>query len=144
MKRGTPLGDDRRRRLRRRWSVITGLLTLGIFLEAIFAGAILSGADWANTAHRLTAAILVPAAIAAGVVSVVALRRVANGQRLRLVLLGLAVVVFLQAALGALSAKGTNLLWAHVPLGVALFGLAIGAVIGARRLERGLTMTSPK
>ena len=135
MKRGTPLGDDRRRRLRRRWSVITGLLTLGIFLEAIFAGAILSGADWANTAHRLTAAILVPAAIAAGVVSVVALRRVANGQRLRLVLLGLAVVVFLQAALGALSAKGTDLLWAHVPLGVALFGLAIGAVIGARRLD---------
>jgi len=50
--------------------------------------------------------------------------------------LSLALVLFLQAAVGALSAKGANLLWVHVPLGAALFGLAALAVADARRLRR--------
>jgi hypothetical protein len=35
---------------------------------------------------------------------------------------------------GTLSAKGANLLWVHVPLGVALVGFAAQAAAGVRRL----------
>jgi hypothetical protein len=37
----------------------------------------------------------------------------------------LAVILFAQAAIGRLSADGQNLLWLHVPLGVALVGLTV-------------------
>ncbi len=120
--------------LRQWWSVITTLLLAAIFSEAIFAGAMLSGVDWARTAHGVTAAILIASTLPAGLVSVVTLRRVAQGPKLGLTLLSLAAAVFLQAALGALSAKGANLLWIHIPLGVALFGFAVRAAAGARRL----------
>jgi heme A synthase len=120
--------------LRQWWSVITILLLAAIFLEAVLAGAMLSGVDWARTAHRVNAAILIASTLAAGLVAVITLRRVAHGPRLGLTLLSLAAVVFLQAALGALSAKGANLLWVHVPLGVALFGFAARAADRARRL----------
>ncbi len=120
--------------LRQWWRVITTLLLAAIFLEAVFAGAMLSGIDWARTAHRVNAAILIASTLAAGLVAVVTLRRVAHGPKLGLTLLSLAAVVFLQAALGALSAKGANLLWVHVPLGVALFGFAVRAAAAARKL----------
>jgi heme A synthase len=95
----------------------------------------LSGVDWARRAHSANAAILIVSTIAAGLVSAFTLRRVPHGSRLCLTLLSLAAAVCLQAAVGALSAKGANLLWVHVPLGVALFGFAVLAAAGARRLQ---------
>ena len=77
---------------------------------------------------------MVASAFIAGLICVITLRGIANGFKLGLTLLSLAAVVFIQAALGALSAKGTNLLWIHIPLGVALFGFAMRAAAGARRL----------
>ena len=121
--------------LRRWWSVITTLLATAIFSEAVFAGAMLSGADWARRAHSANAAVLIASTLAAGLVALVTLRRIPHGLQLGLALLSLAAVAFVQAALGALSAKGANLLWVHVPLGVALFGFAVLAVAGARRLR---------
>jgi len=120
--------------LRQWWSVITTLLLAAIFIEAVFAGAMLSGVDWARTAHRANAAILIASTLIAGLAAVVTLRRVAHGLKLGLILLSLAVAILLQAAIGALSAKGANLLWVHVPLGVALFGLAGRAAAIARRM----------
>jgi hypothetical protein len=120
--------------LRQRWSVITSLLVAAIFIETIFAGAMLSGVGWPRAAHRTTAAILIASTITAGLVSIVTLRRVGHGPKLGLTLLSLAAAVFLQAAVGALSAKGANLLWIHIPLGVALFGFAVRAAADARRL----------
>jgi hypothetical protein len=126
---------DKRRNLRRWWSVITGLIALAVFIEAAFAGAMLSGIGWAHTAHSLNAKVLIASTLAAGLVCIITLRRIPQGLKLALTLLSLTAVVFLQAAAGALSAKGANLLWLHVPLGVALFGFAVRIVAGARRLD---------
>ena len=82
----------------------------------------------------MTAALLIAGAAAAGLVSAIALRRLPHRTRLGLTLLSLAALAVLQAALGALSAKGANLTWLHVPLGVALVGLAGQAVASARKL----------
>lgn len=120
--------------LRLWWSVIAGSLALGIFLQAVFAGAMLSGEDWASTAHSANAIILMAAALTAGLVAAVTLRRIPHGAKLGWTLLGLALVVFLQTAIGKMSAQGANLLWLHIPLGVALVGFAMQAVAGARRL----------
>jgi len=122
--------------LRGWWSVITTLLLAAIFIEAIFAGAMLSGVDWARTAHRVNAAILIGSTLIAGLAAVVTLRPVAHGLKLGLILLSLAASIFLQAVVGALSAKGGNLLWGHVPLGVALFGFAARAAAITRRMGR--------
>jgi hypothetical protein len=122
--------------LREWWGVVTTLLLAAIFIEAVFAGAMLSGVDWARTAHRLTAAILIASTLIAALAAIVSLRRLAHGLRLGLALLSLAASIFLQAAIGALSTKGANLLWVHVPLGVALFGLAARATTTARKIGR--------
>jgi hypothetical protein len=125
-----PVGGN----LRRSWSVVTVLLVAAVFIEAVFAGAMLSGLGWARPAHAITAGGLVVATATAGLMAVITLRRVPHGRKLGLTLSSLAVVLILQAAVGALSAKGANLLWVHVPLGVALVGLAGQAASRARRL----------
>lgn len=122
------------RNLRRWWTVITTLLVAAIFVEAVFAGAMLSGAGWARKAHAAGAAALIASSLVAGIVCVATLRRVPHGPRLGLTLLALGGVVLLQAAVGVMNAKGANLLWVHVPLGVALVGFAGQAAAGARRL----------
>jgi hypothetical protein len=123
--------------LRQWWIVITALLAVAIFSQAVFAGAMLSGVGWASRAHSLNAFVLVASTVTAGLVAVVTLRRVPHGPKLGLALLLLAAGVFLQTAVGKLSAHGANLMWAHVPLGVALVGFATQALAGARRLGRG-------
>ncbi len=94
----------------------------------------LSGVGWARMAHAGNAAILIASRLAAGLVSVVMLRGVPHGLKLGLTLLSLAATLFIQAAVGAFSAKGANLMWVHVPLGAALVGLAAHALAAARRL----------
>jgi len=122
------------RRLRRWWGGVTTLLVAATVIEAVFAGAILSGVSWARPAHAATAAILIASTTTAGLVSVVALRRILHGPRLGLTLLSLVVVLILQAAIGKITAHGANLMWLHVPLGAALVGLAAHAAASARRL----------
>lgn len=130
--RGTGFGEPTSSRW---WRLITIALVAAVFTEAVFAGAMLSGAGWARPAHALTAGLLVASTLVAGLVAIVTLRRAPHGAKLGLTLLALAATVFLQAAVGALSAKGANLLWVHVPLGVALVGLAGQAVAAARGLR---------
>jgi hypothetical protein len=122
------------RNLRRWWSVIAALLVAAIFTQAVFAGLMLSGADWARAAHSATAVALIASTLAAGVVSLVTLRRIPHGLRFGFTLLLLAVAIALQTAVGKSSVEGANLLWVHIPLGVALVGFAAQAVTGARRL----------
>ncbi len=119
------------------WSVIARFLVLFVFLEAVFAGAMLSGFDWARGAHKADATILVAVTLIAALVGIVTLRGVTNGLRLGLTLLALAAVLALQAAIGTLSAKGDNFLWLHIPLGVALFGFVVRAAAVARTLPEG-------
>jgi hypothetical protein len=121
--------------LRQWWSITTSLLVAAVFIEAVFAGATLSGVAWAGTAHRVTAALLIAATTIAALAALVTLRRIPHGMKFGLTLLALAVLLVLQAAVGVLSAKGANLLWIHVPLGVALFGFARQVVTAARKLD---------
>ena len=127
---------DANRSLRRWWIVITTFLALAVFAEAIFAGAMLSGVDWARNAHAANAVVLIASSIAASLAAVVTLRRIPQGRRLALGLLSLAVLLFVQAGVGTLSAKGANLLWVHVPLGAALVSFATQAALRARNLGR--------
>ncbi|MBS0472270.1 MAG: hypothetical protein JSR60_14455 [Proteobacteria bacterium] len=110
------------------WRVVTALLALAVFSEAVFAGAMLSGFAGAMRAHGTTAAVVTACTLIAALVAFVALRRQRNGRRLAWWLLTLAAALIVQAVLGILSMKGDNVLWAHVPLGVALFGFAVLAV----------------
>lgn len=116
------------------WSIVAALLVLAIFAQAIFAGAMLSGFEWARTAHTTNALVAVAATVTASLVALVMLRRVANGWKFGLTLLALAAAVFVQFALGRMAAKGANLMWVHVPLGVALVALAGQAARTARNL----------
>jgi hypothetical protein len=123
------------RALRQWWTVVTVLLAASFFMEAVFAGAMLSGLGWARKAHAASAMMLIGSTLVAGLVALVGLRRIPHGLRLGSILLSLAGAALVQAAVGALSAKGANLTWIHVPLGVALVGLAGLAVSAARRLD---------
>jgi hypothetical protein len=116
------------------WRIFTVSLAAAVLLEAAFAGVMLSGAGWARGAHAATAVVLVAATLAAGVTALIVLRRIAYGPKLGWSLLSLAAVMFVQGGLGALTAKGANLTWLHVPLGAALVGFAVYVAMVARRL----------
>lgn len=120
--------------MRRLWAVITLFLLAAVFAEAAFAGAMLSGFPWARAAHLASAAMLILGTVTAAVFALATLRRVPQGTKLGLMLLGLALLLFLQAAIGKFAAGGTNVLWLHVPLGVALVGFAGQAAACARGL----------
>lgn len=116
------------------WRAITGAIVAAMFLEAVFAGAMLSGFEWARRAHMGGAALTIGATLIASLAAFATLRRVKHGARLGVYLMLLAAVAVAQATVGVASAKGGNLLWLHVPLGVALVGLTAQSVAGARRL----------
>jgi hypothetical protein len=128
------VSSDQVRSIRQRWGAITTLLMTAVFIEAVFAGAMLSGIDWARVAHAVNAVILIAATATAGLLAVIALRRIPHGTRLGFTLLSLAVVVLIQTALGRMSVHGANLMWIHVPLGAALVGFAVQAATATRRL----------
>jgi hypothetical protein len=117
------------------WSAIAVLIAFLVFAEAVFAGAMFSASGWALPAHSVTAGVLLAVTLGASIVALLTLRRVPRGRKLAWELLALTVMITLQAAMGALSAKGMHLLWIHVPLGVALFGLATQAAIAAITLD---------
>lgn len=124
------------RGLRQWWIAITSLLALAVFAEAIFAGAMLSGVEWARAAHKANAVVLIASSITASLAAVITLRRIPRGRRLALSLLSLTVLLFVQAGMGTLSAKGANLLWVHVPLGAALVSFVTQAALRAFSLGR--------
>jgi hypothetical protein len=124
-----PSGDRRRW-----WSIVAVLLVAGIFAQAVFAGLMLSGVDWARAAHSASAVALIASTLAAGLVAVSKLRRVPQGARFGWTLLALAVLLCVQTAVGKSVAEGANLMWVHIPLGVALVGFAGQAVAVARRV----------
>lgn len=127
--------DGRTRALRRWWGAAATLLAAAIFIQAAFAGAMLSGVDWARAAHAASATALIASAAAVGLIAILTLRRTPHGLKLGFTLLALAAALFLQTALGRMmSTQGANLMWAHIPLGVALVGLAVQAAAAARRL----------
>lgn len=116
------------------WRVATILLLVDVVIEAVFAGAILSGVDWARRAHSVNAVILIASTAVAGLAAILTLRRISQGLKLGSALVSLAAVIGLQLAAGKLSAEGANLMWVHAPLGSALVGFAVLTAVHARRL----------
>ena len=105
------------------WQVVTTVLMLAIFSQAITAGLLLRGDGWAQTFHRSAAGALVAATFVAGVVALVTLRAEARGRRMGTMLVVIAVGLVVEYALGAASVEGKDVLWIHVPVGVGLIGL---------------------
>lgn len=120
--------------LRQWWSVIATLLAAAVFAQAVFAGLMLSAIEWGYAAHEMNALALIAVALLAGLVSIVTLRHISHGPKLALTLFALAALIFVQTAVGKSSAEGANLMWLHIPLGVALVGVAARAVAVARKL----------
>jgi hypothetical protein len=121
--------------LRRWWCVITIALMIAVFIQAAFAGAMLSGLGWAHSAHAATAGLLMASSLIAGLVAIVTLRRIQHGRKLGFTLLALGALIVIQLATGGAAEHGTNIMWLHVPLGVALVGIATQAASAARRLD---------
>lgn len=98
----------------------------------------LSAEGWGRTAHGITALALV-GVIAAGIAAALTVRATGrDASSLTVLLFALAVILFAQTVIGRLSAEGQNLLWLHVPLGVALLGLTVQpARIASRLAGRG-------
>jgi hypothetical protein len=114
--------------------MFTTVLTLVVFLQAVTAGRILTGDDWARDVHRIVAGLLFLAAVGGGVVALVRLRDRARGRRFGLLLVAIGVGLFVQHGLGTAAADGQDTLLIHVPLGVALLGLLAQASHLARRV----------
>jgi hypothetical protein len=98
-----------------------------VFLQAVFAGGFLSGRTGLRHAHGVNAGLLWVVSIALIVVAVAAWRRGRSPGAVA------AVAVAQWAALEVQIAAGeAGLLWIHIPLGVAIFGIAVATVIGTR------------
>jgi hypothetical protein len=120
----------------RAWSAITGIIVVGVFMQSVFAGLLLSGEGWGRTAHSITAVLLIAGTLLASVVAAITVRRVSKtGGKLALLLFGLTVVLVIQTIVGQLSADSRNLLWLHVPLGVTLVVLTVQPARVARQLR---------
>lgn len=118
----------------RTWAMFTTVLTWAVFLQAVTAGRVLTGDDWARDVHRTTAGVLFLVAVGGGVVALVRLRDRARGRQFGLVLLAIGVGLFAEHGLGTAAADGEDTLWIHVPLGVALVALLAQATNLARRV----------
>jgi hypothetical protein len=124
-------------RIGRGWGWFTTIAMGAIFWQSVTAGRILSGDDWARTTHRATAGLLVLVTLAAGLTALVVLRGRADGRRLAMILVALALCLAAEQRLGAGAADGEDTLWLHIPLGVAILAFAARANVLARRLESG-------
>jgi len=128
---GTEVSTDRP--IGRGWIGFTTVALWAIFLQSVTAGRIFSGDDWARTAHRTTAGLLVLVTLAAGLAALVVLRERTAGRRFAVVLLALAACLVVQHRLGTAAAEGEDTLWLHIPFGVAIIAFAARANRLARR-----------
>jgi hypothetical protein len=119
----------------RGWVGFTRLLTLGVFSQAVLAGIFLSGPSWARTVHGFLGPAVIFASLIAAVVATTTRKRWSSGNRLAILLALLTTVLVVQNLAGELSSGG-SLLWLHVPLGVAVVGLAAQPSIVAGRMTR--------
>jgi hypothetical protein len=126
-------GTAPRRRVRgaRVLRALNGLLTLMVLLQAVYAGQFLGGDAAMRTVHGASGEAIVLLAMAQLVAALVVWRpgRGPGWPAVASALLLVALVV--QLGLG-----WSGLVAVHVPLGVAIFGLAVALSAGTRTLTR--------
>lgn len=120
-----------------RFAALTGLTSLAILLQGVFAGEFIDhGAHggWLN-AHDVNGYVVVVLAVASALYAVLVLRSVARPLAGASVVL--AVLVIAQDAIGhAITDSGSDgLIVIHVPLALLVFGLTIWLSVSARAMR---------
>lgn len=120
------------------FAALTGLTSLGILLEAVFAGKLINSSSTGGwlSAHDANADVLVALAVLTAIYASVVLR--ATARPLVIGSIVLAALVIAQTAIGHAITSGSDngLLVIHVPLAMLVFGLTIWLSVSARTLRR--------
>ena len=121
-----------------RFAALTGLTSLAILLQGVFAGEFIDhGAHggWLN-AHDVNGYVVVVLAVVTAAYAVVVLRSAARPLAIGSV--ALAVLVIAQDGIGhAITNNGSDgLIAVHVPLALLVFGLTIWLSVSARVMRR--------
>ncbi len=121
----------------RAFSILNGLMLLGVVLQGLWAGGFighLDGAFWLQL-HRLTAYVVVILALAAAILAVVTLRR---HRAIAAWSAGLFVLVAIQAELGHEIGDGAarSVIAVHVPVALLIMGLGVYLSIAAARARQ--------
>ena len=120
------------------FAALTGLTSLAILLQGVFAGEFIDhGAHggWLS-AHDVNGYVVVVLAVVTAVYAVVALRSAARPLAIGSVVL--AVLVIAQDAIGhaITDSNSDGLIVVHVPLALLVFGLTIWLSVSARAMRR--------
>lgn len=120
------------------FSILNGLTLLGVLLQAVWAGEFIDRHGRHNwvTVHEIGAFVVVVLALATAVAAI-ALRRASSA--LTFGALGLFVLIVVQTGLGEAITKGdaNELITAHIPIAVLIFGLGVFlSGVGARLRRR--------
>lgn len=114
------------------WGIAAGVHTVLVFTQAALAGQMLSGAVSARSAHGFIGEDLLPYVALMLLLITVLVWRPGRGP----VWPALTSLLLLVADVFQLSFGFAGQLEAHVPLGVAIFGLSLTLLAGARRAAR--------
>ena len=110
--------------------VVPGLLAAAVFAQAVLAGLFLDGGDGWRSWHAVNGMLLLPLlALGQVVLAVLAWRRGRAPGWLAAASGGLLLALLIQNMLGM-----TNQVAVHVPLGLAIFGLAGALLVRTRAL----------
>jgi hypothetical protein len=122
-----------------RFAALTGLTSLAILLQGVFAGEFINRTNHGGwlSAHDVNADVVVVLAVVTAVYAVVSLRAAARPLVIGSIVL--AVLVVAQVGIGHAITDGNDdgLLVVHVPLALLVFGLTIWLSVGARVMRRG-------
>jgi hypothetical protein len=132
-----PETDRRSAGTARAFSILNGLVLLGVLLQGLSAGGFLGrlgGVEWLRL-HQITAAVVVILALAATLVAVITQRRHRALAGWSAGLFGLLVI---QTALGEAASEGGEraLVAVHVPLAMLIMGLGVYLSIAGARARR--------
>ena len=127
----TAVSDRRLRRI----ELLANVLTLGVLVQAVLAGQILTGRHWLVTSHRVIAEGLPLMAVALVVLAWQNWRAHPN----RRWVVNAAVAAFgllvAQTGLGFIGRRSPAAIGLHIPLGVSLLGLYVALAFGVRGIR---------
>jgi heme A synthase len=124
--------DVRPPRIVRAMRVVLWLLAVAVFAQAVLAGLFLDGGDAWRGWHALNGMLVLPLlALTQVVLAVLVWRRGRGPGWLTVASVGLLVALLVQNVMGM-----TSQVAVHVPLGVAIFGLAGTLLVRTRALTR--------